>query len=289
MQELILFLERLYYEKNYSPHTIKAYKEDISLFLLFLDEQNLRFEEVSPYFVTTWLEHLEKFNLSPKTLSRRLSSLRSFFNFLCLKKILNKNPFLLFTSPKMSKKIPSTLSVKEINHVFDSMPIDTILERRNRHILMFLYMTGIRSEELCNLQCEGVLWSQNLLRVMGKGSKERLVPLIPLAKDILTQWLIDRKELDKKNSNALFISQNGNPLTTSMIRKIVSSIKPHISKGFHPHAFRYTFASQLLESGANLRHIQELLGHANLSVTQRYTKLSIKDLKNKYQQFHPHA
>ena len=287
------FLERLIYEKQYSENTIRAYSRDIQTFLDFSIENNLSWDDLSPYHISEWLESLNKSKLSPKSITRKLSSLRSLFVFLVKSKKIEKNPFILFSSPKLKKTIPTTLSQTEISDVFQKMPTKTVLDRRNKAMLLLLYTTGIRSEELCTLKSSNVNLSSGMIKVLGKGKKERIVPLIPVAQETIKSWLEDRKTLDKSLSNTLFLSQNGLILTTAMIRKIVhkfsNMIPDTISKNFHPHAFRYTFATHLLENKANLRHIQELLGHASLSVTQRYTTISITNLQKKFKEFHPRA
>lgn len=292
-QYIIDFLDRLIYEKQYSSNTIKAYTTDIQSFVDFSIEYNLSWDDLSPYQISEWLESLNKSKLSPKSITRKLSSLRSLFVFLVKSKKIEKNPFILFSSPKLKKTIPTTLSQSEIFEIFQEMSTETLLDRRNKAMLLLLYATGIRSEELCSLQYKDMNLKSNMIKVLGKGKKERLVPLIPIAQDTIKLWLEDRKILDKGLSSTLFLSQNGCILTTAMIRKIVQNfskmIPNTISKNFHPHAFRYTFATHLLENQANLRHIQELLGHASLSVTQRYTNISITNLQKKFKEFHPRA
>ena len=287
------FLDRLVYEKQYSENTIRAYATDIQTFLDFSIKYSLSWDNLSPYHISEWLESLNKSKLSPKSIARKLSSLRSLFIFLVKSKKIEKNPFILFSSPKLKKTIPTTLSQTEMFEILSAMSTKTILERRNKTMLVLMYATGIRSEELCTLQCSNVNLNSNMIKVLGKGKKERLIPLIPIAQERIKAWLEDRKILDKGLSNTLFLSQNGLILTTAMIRKIVhkfsNMIPDTISKNFHPHAFRYTFATHLLENQANLRHIQELLGHASLSVTQRYTTISITNLQKKFKEFHPRA
>ncbi|MDK2819092.1 MAG: tyrosine-type recombinase/integrase [Spirochaetota bacterium] len=287
------FLDVLIYEKQYSSNTLKAYQTDIESFVQFSIHHDFSWIEASPCHISSWLEFLSKLKLSPKSIARKLSSLRSLFIFLIKSNIIDKNPFVLFSSPKLKKTIPTTLSQIEIFEIFHNMPIQNVLERRNKAMLILMYATGIRSEELCSLQHSDVKLSNNTIKVLGKGKKERIVPLIPKASEIIESWLEDRKILNQNLSSSLFLSKNGHKLTTAMIRKIVqnfsSMIPSTIAKTFHAHAFRYTFATHLLENQANLRHIQELLGHASLSVTQNYTTISITNLQKKFKQFHPRA
>ena len=287
------FLDRLIYEKQYSSNTIRAYTTDIQSFVDFSIEHDLSWDDLAPYYISEWLESLNKAKLSPKSVTRKLSSLRSLFVFLVKNKKIDKNPFILFSSPKLKKTIPTTLSQTEIFEMFQTMSTETLLARRNKAMLLLMYTTGIRSEELCALQYKDVNLNNNMIKVLGKGKKERIIPLIPIAQKTIKLWLEDRKLLDRGLSDTLFLSQNGRILTTAMIRKIVQKfstmIPDTISKNFHPHAFRYTFATHLLENQANLRHIQELLGHASLSVTQRYTNISVTNLQKKFEEFHPRA
>lgn len=284
-----LFMNRLVYEKQLSPHTVDAYKKDIDAFSIFVSDYSLVWTELGPQEISLWLDHLFQSHLSPRTIARKLSVLRNFFNFLVVHYDFSKNPFLLFSAPKVKSSVPTVLSVAEMTKTLENMPEKSFLQRRNKCIFFVLYTTGIRSEELCTLQCSDVLFSLGFLRVMGKGSKERLVPLLPITRNFLQRWLEERSTFDKRKSDHLFLSKSGRGLTTGVIRMIVQQFSQNFSKRFHPHAFRYTFASHLLDNQANLRHIQELLGHANLSVTQRYTNISISHLKEKFQLFHPRA
>ncbi|MGL4676403.1 MAG: tyrosine-type recombinase/integrase [Brevinema sp.] len=281
------FLNYLEHYRQYSKNTLVAYMKDIDEFISFLDTYHYSWKELSPQIISSWFD--SKQHLSPRTVSRKLSVLRNFFHYLMTENVIDSNVFVLFSSPKCPTVIPTTLSVNEMTHLLQDIPSSTILERRNQCILKIMYATGIRSEELCSLKCEQVFFKQNVIKILGKGGKMRLVPIIPPIQRDLELWFEERKNLDQGIDDTVFLSNNGRRLTTSMIRKIVRKYTQSLSKNFHPHAFRYTFASHLLDNQANLRCIQELLGHANLSVTQRYTKISISSLQQKYLQFHPHA
>lgn len=286
---LKLYIEKLTYEKNFSAHTIIAYQNDISEFINFLNIKRCQsLQNITPMIISEWLEYLAYDKLSSRTITRKLSSMRVFFTFLQKQNIYNKNPFLLFSSPKSMKHIPTVLSITEMHHLLMTMPENTIFERRNKSLLILLYTTGMRADELCQLTYKNTLLNQNLLKIIGKGKKERLIPLIPSAKNAIVTWLKEREILNKQNSDILFLSKSGKPLQIVMIWKIVQKVSQSLNtKRIHPHVFRYTFATHLLERGANLRHIQELLGHANIAVTERYTSISIKNLKEKYKNFHP--
>lgn len=283
-QKLELFIERMKFDKSASPQTIKAYRHDINNFIYYLKDRL-----VTPLEISEWLEFLNKKKYSPRTIARALSALRSFYNFLVKNNYEQDNFFDLFCMPKTNQYIPVVLSTKQMKIMLEQLPEHNHLDRRNKCILMLLYMTGMRSEELCTLELSGIFSSQKIIKVIGKGNKQRLIPLIPKAQKILHAWMSEREFFDKHGSNFVFLSKNGHPLTTAMIRKIIDKVvvnSSEISK-MHPHAFRYSCASHLLDNGADLRHIQEFLGHSNISVTQRYTKLSLGSVKEKFHQFHP--
>lgn len=284
------FLSYLQFEKNYSPHTIGAYRYDISEFLSYLLLKEEKLENTTPNFISVWIETLSVRKQSPRSLGRKISSLRMFVRFLLKRDKLTCNPFESFSMPKVTKTIPSVLSKEEISVFVDTLPSTTLLDYRNKIMLILLYSTGLRSEELCHLSMGDLSADFSFLRIVGKGKKERQIPLIGWVQNAIKGWIsIERKVLDKGLSDAIFLSKNGKSLTTAMIRVIVNSLSLHLPKKISPHVFRYTFASHLLEENANLRHIQELLGHASLSVTERYTSLSVEHLKHTYQKFHPRA
>lgn len=290
-EKFTAFEHKLRYEKFYSKCTLKAYQNDISHFINYCLNKDIKnISEITSLFVSEWMEQLAREKLSARSIARRLSAVRSFFAFLVKSSAIEHNPFVLFRAPKPCKKIPTVLGQSEILQLLDNLPEDTILQRRNKCIVYMLYATGIRSEELCNLKIKDISFPSHIMYIMGKGKKERIVPLIPVLEKILKEWLNDRKNIDRGFSQTVFLSHHGRALETSMIRRIIRNLPAGLKeKNLHPHAFRYTFASHLLDCGSNIRHIQELLGHANLGVTQRYTNISIKQLKQKYQIYHPHA
>ncbi|MGL4388595.1 MAG: tyrosine-type recombinase/integrase [Brevinema sp.] len=279
------FIDHIVFEGKSLQNTVRAYRYDIKEFLDFLGNKKL-----DPILISEWLEFLYKSKKSPNTISRKLSSLRSFFTFLVNNNLETNNYFELFKAPKKDQYIPYVPSKDQMIELLTNLPTQTLLDRRNKIMLILLYATGIRSEELCTLKVSDFHPYQNFFRVLGKGQKERLVPVLPFAKNHINSWLKERSILDKCDDPHLFLSKNGHILTTSMIRKIVDSLAnkdPY--KDLHPHAFRYSCGTHLLDQGANLRYIQEILGHANVSVTQRYTKLSLSNLKEKFIKYHPRA
>lgn len=281
------YIDYLKYQKKYSLHTLRAYLFELESFNEFISKTGISWKELHPKDISVWLSYLSQQKLAPCSIARNLSVLRSFCDYLVSENYLDSNPMQLFSAPKSKKNIPTTLSPKEMIELLFQMPNQTILERRNQCILLVMYTTGMRAEEICDLSLRRLFLKQNKIVVLGKGNKERVIPLIPIACEYINRWLDEREKLDIFKEDYLFLSKNGRKLTTNMIGKIINNVCSMQHKKFHPHAFRYTFATHLLDNNANLRYIQELLGHANLSVTQRYTKISISNLKQKFQQFHP--
>ncbi|MGL4366756.1 MAG: tyrosine-type recombinase/integrase [Brevinemataceae bacterium] len=283
------FISVLKVQFGVSHHTVRAYQFDIRQFIEYCGSRNcLEFENITPMIVSEWLQRLSLSGDSSRTAARRLSSVRSWFKFLERRKVITENILRIFLPPKHTKHIPNVVSEDQISDFFRNIPEHSILHRRDKYILMFMYGTGMRAQEICDLRLEDIISGGRMIVIHGKGGKQRIVPLIKTIQDILEQWLFERSLLDKSGSAYIFLSINGKALTTSMITKIVNKYSYLISgKKLHPHMFRYTFASQLLDRGADIRSIQELLGHAGLSSTQRYTKLSILRLKENYNRFHP--
>lgn len=283
------FLEKITYERAVSPHTLRAYKADLKVFLSFCEKNNIKtVNSFEPSHISLWLEELNHHGLSPRSVARKMATAGSFFHFMIDNKIIEKNHFVLFRSPKARKTSPLVVSQNEIFSVLENLPENSLIEKRNKIIFFTLYGTGLRSEELCCIKIKDIFWDRDVLYVLGKGNKERIVPLLPFVKKNLKKWEELRPFVDQGLSSAFFLSHRGKALETSLIRKLTSEL-PFNHKHFHPHAFRYTFASHLLENNANLRCIQELLGHRKLATTERYTKIGMENLKREYQRFHPHA
>ena len=279
------FLSYLEIEKNYSPHTLLNYKMDIEEFQRSSAETSI--DKVDYPVLRRYLTELKAKGHKPRTLARKISVLRSFFKFLQREKIIPNNPALLLNTPKLDKKLPKFLSEEEMIRFIESPPVIKETGKRDRALLEALYSTGIRVSELVGLNVDSVDFIGNVVKVLGKGKKERLVPIGDKALDALKDYLESRKQKTK----AIFLNRNGQRLTTRSINNIVDkyiqagSLKFHIS----PHVLRHSFATHLLNRGADLRCVQELLGHANLSTTQIYTHVTMERLKNVYNQAHPRA
>ncbi|MGL5254873.1 MAG: tyrosine-type recombinase/integrase [Brevinema sp.] len=283
------YFQKLVYEKSVSPHTLRAYKKDLSDFQEYIISLGIDdFSQITTQHISLWLQQMGIDKISARTKARKMAAVNSFYRFLIEGDICSKNPFSVFKAPKSSKKTPMTSPEQEIIAVLEALPEENPSQIRNKALFFLLYGAGIRSEELCNIRLEDINWSQSLIYILGKGGKQRLAPILPLVQQYLVQWKSVRSLYDKGISNKFFISRTGKDLDTSLIRKLTSTLS-FKGKKFHPHAFRYTFASHLLEHGADLRIIQELLGHQKLSTTERYTKVRIDQLKTQLQKFHPHA
>lgn len=282
------FMRYLEIEKNYSQHTIINYKLDLADFNKFQGE--LALEKVDYLFLRKYLALLKEKNLGTRTVNRHLSSLRSFFKFLCREGYLKENPIQLLSSPKQEKHLPSFLTEEEVLKLIESaFAKDEKDERglRDRAILETFYSTGLRISELVGLDLDDIDLVSNIVKAKGKGKKERLVPIGDTAINTIRKYLDKRK----KQAEALFLNKNGTRISTRGVRDIVSKYLriAGIKDGVSPHTFRHSFATHLLNRGADLRTVQELLGHANLSTTQVYTHLTTEKLKNVYDKAHPRA
>lgn len=282
------FITYLEVERNYSGHTLLNYSLDLRNFEKFLGGAAL--EECSYLTLRKYLALLKENNLSARSVARRLSALRSFFKFLSREGYLKANPALLILSPRQAKRLPSFLTEDEAAGLIESaFPKDAKDERglRDRAILETFYSTGIRISELAGLSVRDVDFIGAVVKVMGKGRKERLVPIGEKALSAIRAYLDKRK----KETETLFLNKNNARITDRGIRQIVRKYirLAGIKQGASAHTLRHTFATHLLNRGADLRSVQELLGHANLSTTQIYTHVTTEKLKNVYDKAHPRA
>jgi len=279
------FLSYIEIEKNYSPHTILNYKIDLEEFWRALGEVSV--ERIDYLTLRKYLAEIKAKNYKPRTTARKLSAIRSFFHFLHREGHIKSNPAILMQTPKLDKLLPHFLTEKEMTDFIESPPLDKPAGRRDRAILETLYSTGIRVSELVGLDVDGVDLIGNVVKVAGKGKKERLVPIGNKAIEAIRDYLKSRKY---KNS-ALFLNQNGKRLTAKSVCDIthkyikLTGLNRHIS----PHVLRHSFATHLLNHGADLRSVQELLGHVNLSTTQIYMHVTTDKLKKVYDKAHPRA
>jgi len=284
-KELESYKKHLSHEKNYSKHTITSYSGDISGFLEFTQNSL----DVSEETIRGYMEFLSRRKYGKNTVTRKIIAVRNFYKFLSKTGRIGKNPFAYILTPKEEKRLPNVLTEKEVSKILDSIPVDKFMSLRDRVILELIYSTGIRVNELVTLDAGKVDLVNGEIKVLGKGSKQRIAPVGGIAIDLMKRYL---RELKKKSSGEMvFINKNGTRLTE---RSVVTIIKKYakaagIEKEVSPHTLRHSFATHLLDRGADLRSVQELLGHANLSTTQIYTHLSIQKLKKEYNKAHPRA
>ncbi|MEK5455094.1 MULTISPECIES: tyrosine recombinase XerC [unclassified Bacillus (in: firmicutes)] len=292
-----LFIEYLQIEKNYSALTISGYTEAIEEFVRFMNIQGIDgFEEVSYQDTRIYLTEAYEKGLTRRTISKKVSALRSFYKFLLREQLVKENPFLLVSLPKQDKRIPSFLYEEELKELFTVSDVNTPLGQRNQAILELLYATGMRVSELCSLKESDLDLSMDTVLVHGKGSKQRYVPFGSYAHEALSTYLEDgRQKLKVKGKDRadshMFLNQRGAPLTDRGVRFILTELMKKASGTLHihPHMLRHTFATHLLNEGADLRSVQELLGHSNLSSTQVYTHVSKDSLRKTYMSHHPRA
>lgn len=292
---LKLFIEYLQIEKNYSQYTIEHYQHDISDFFMFMSEQAISdLTKVEYQDVRIYLTNLFERKMSRKSVARKISSLRSFFKFLLREEIVAENPFALVSIPKAQKKLPEFFYEEEMKQLFDACESSTPLGERNKALLELLYATGIRVSECSQIGLKDLDMHLSTVLVRGKGSKERYVPFGSFAQDAIDTYINHgRKEL-LANGNMqenLFLNARGGPLTARGIRTILDRIieKSSLTGKIHPHMLRHTFATHLMANGADMRTVQELLGHAFLSSTQVYTHVTNEYLKKTYMAHHPRA
>jgi len=290
MNRHIIDFERfLKYERNYSVHTVRAYMNDLAEFDEFLKDNSTEIETVNSKIINLFSLNLYTKN-SKSTVSRKLTTLRSFYNFMVRKGNIKQNPAKLIPLPKKEKELPVFLSVDEVFKLIDSVDRDSMLSLRDLAIIELLYSSGLRVSELAGIKILDIDHRDNFVKVSGKGNKERVVPFGSNAREAILEYLRRRTEL-KPNDDFLFLNNRGNGLTTRSIERIVKKygLLSGISKKISPHALRHTFATHLLGGGADLRSIQELLGHSSLSTTQRYTHTSIEQIMKIYDKTHPRA
>lgn len=294
LKEFVLYLE---VEKNFSKHTVRAYHSDILSFLLWLDSTPV--EKTDHTKLKDYLVFIQRFNYSKTTLSRKIAAIRTFYRYLYREKIIDNNPANSVHAPKRNKSLPKFLSQQEIEQILNNIEIDTPAGYRNRVILELLYATGMRISELSNLNFENLNLSENEITVMGKGAKERIVLVSDRARDFLQKYINNVRKMIPENANELteseispvFINKTGYRLQPQSVRIALNEIvkKIELPKKVTPHVFRHSFATKLLEKGADLRVVQELLGHASISNTQIYTHVSTERLKSVYDKTHPRA
>ncbi len=285
------YIEYLNKELNYSLDTIKNYSLDLISYNDYLVENNMNYKKINKIDVRNYLKYLDNNKLSNKTISRKLSSLRSFYNYLINIKVVNNNIFDTISNPKIEKKLPNYLNYEEIEDLLDGIKLDNIYGYRNRLILEMIYSTGIRLSEVINVKLNDINESNNTLKILGKGSKERVVFFGEYVNKFLDLYLKNSRNilLNDKKCEYLFVNKFGNRLGKSMIERIVKNATKEISlkHDISVHTLRHTFATHLLNNGADIKTVQELLGHESLNTTEIYTHVSNDRIKDVYLKTHP--
>jgi integrase/recombinase XerC len=305
MQEYIdQFCDHLTYERNVSPHTLRNYHSDLMQFYDHLappdaegNRRHVDIRQVDNLTIREYLSALYEQKRKKTSIARKLATLRTFFKFLCREEVLKLNPARLVASPRLEKKLPVTLSVDDVVRFIETPDTDTPLGKRDRAILELLYGTGMRVSELCGLNLDDVDFSHMSIRVRGKGRKERIVPFGGKAKEALELYLGVRGELlaeaDEADREplAIFLNYQGTRISTRSVGRMIDKYLKIVAdmRNISPHSLRHSFATHLLNAGADLRAIQELLGHARLSTTQKYTHVSHERMMEVYDKAHPKA
>ena len=293
------FLDYLKIEKNRSENTLRSYQTDLELLLEFLTNKGVSvWNESTSDLIKEWIIDLKRKQISNTTITRRISSVKVFFSFLIKRNLIETNPTLKLISPKLNKVLPNVLGQKQAEQLLTQAANVEIEEEvvevriRDYAILEVLYSTGIRVSELVGLNLEDINFSNLTLKVLGKGRKERVVPFGIPARDAIDKYLDEsRNKFNSKNINALFLGQRGNRLNVRQVRRILNKAMAQIENGkeISPHDLRHSAATHMLEAGADLRIVQELLGHSSLATTQKYTHVTIERLREVFANAHPRA
>lgn len=292
-RELSQFLDYLRHERNASMHTLSSYERDLGQFAAYLEARGLALGRVNNVHIRGFMAELHERKLKRSSLARKLAAVRSFFQFCVRKGWLAENPARIVATPKQDRLVPSFLSEEEVAGFLETPRSDRPLDLRDRAILELLYATGIRVSELVGIEQEDVNFKERLIRIRGKGKKERLVPFGRIAREWMTAYLRVRPALFKAGvgQRALFLNYQGSRLTARSVERIVDKYirLTAVRKKISPHSLRHSFASHLLSRGADLRVIQELLGHESLATTQKYTHLNLGRLMDVYRKSHPRS
>lgn len=270
----------LKYELNYSGHTISDYFLHINKYLEYINEKNISYKNITKNEIISYLKYLDSLKLSNRSIANKLSSLRNFYDYLLDEKIINNNVFKNISNPKIDKKLPNFLSYQELRCLLDSIEDSTFLGSRNKLIIELLYATGIRVSELVNIKIGDINQSDNSIRILGKGKKERIVYYGQYASCALDNYL----SLREYSSDYLILNNKGNKITPRGIEGIIDklSLLCGVNNNVSPHTFRHTFATHLLNNGADIKTVQELLGHSSLNTTEVYTHITSEYLKKEY-------
>ena len=273
-------------ERKYPENTITSYLNDLYNFKEFIEENNINYKTINKEEIREYLKYLDSLKRSKSSISRNLSALRSFYSYLIKLDVIDNNPFKSIRNPKKDKKLPNFLQHDELKTIFDSIDMSTSLGLRNRLIIELLYATGIRVSELTSLKLNNIDLNNNEIRILGKGNKERIVFYGEYASKFLKMYLNEARDelLNGNKSEHLLINNTGTNLSSRGVELIVNEVvkKAALKHNISPHVLRHTFATDLLNNGADLKSVQELLGHESLSTTQIYTHITNERLRSVY-------
>ncbi|MGQ9797905.1 MAG: site-specific tyrosine recombinase XerD [Ignavibacterium sp.] len=287
------YLATLKIEKNLSENTINSYKSDLTSFLNFITQSGIDdLSDIKTTHITSFFKLLKDAGLNETSAARYFSSLKGFFKYLYKNEYIKSNPIERISPPKISRKLPEVLNVREINLILEQPNVKDTIGLRDKAILELFYACGTRISELINIKVNDLFLSEEVIRVFGKGSKERLIPIGSSAIKWIIEYLKKSRPLLVKNiksENYLFLNQRGTKFSRMGIWKIVKQYvkQAGIEKNVHPHTFRHSFATHLIEGGADLRAVQEMLGHSDISTTQIYTHIDMDYIKLVHKKFHP--
>jgi integrase/recombinase XerD len=294
-QQLLIFIQFLSVEKGLAQNTLESYERDITQYLEFIEKSGMnQLKDTKKITIQNYLLQLKKLGRASSSVTRSMVSIRSFYQFLVRERLLELDPSLNMESPRLVKRLPKVLSIQEVETLLEAPETSTPYGMRDKAMLELLYATGIRVSELVNLNVGHVNLGMGFVRCIGKGSKERIIPLGRIAAKWLHDYLqVKRHQLlkESKVDDALFINHLGTRLTRQGFWKIIKKYgrEAHILKEITPHTLRHSFATHLLDNGADLRAVQEMLGHADISTTQIYTHVSKTRMKEVYNRTHPRA
>jgi len=292
MEKLVdFFLNHISVERGLSLNTVESYHYDLERFIFFLNKKKLSLNDINENIIREYILEESKYK-KPRTIARLKSCLKSFFKFLIREKILDRDPVKNLTSRAIRYELPDVLTLEEIEKIL-SFPVKTPSDLRDKTIIELMYSCGLRASEICSLREEQIDFEDRLIRIFGKGLKERLVPIGERAISLIIEYLEKSRPffIKEKRYSELFLSFQGKPFSRISLWKIVKKrvLQSDIKKRIYPHMFRHSFATHLIEGGADLRSVQEMLGHSNISTTQIYTHLDLEHIRKVHQKYHPRS
>ena len=295
MNALSSFIQYIKFEKRFSPHTVDAYQGDLEQFFIYLDKTygELKIEAITHPMIRSWVVSMMENETTPRTINRKLSSLKTFYKFLLRNGTVKLNPMQKIQGPKTSKRLPVFVEESSMKLLFEKIDFgEGYTASRDRMLMETFYVTGMRVTELVNLRGEDIDLSNCQVKVLGKRNKERIIPFTRKVRQMLEEYLtVKSKQSFSSTSDNLFLTEEGKPMTRGLVYKLVKKYLSEVSTidKRSPHVLRHTFATHMLNHGADINSIKEILGHANLAATQVYTHNTIEKLKQIYKQAHPRA